>query len=116
VLKLATVCLHWQQWTETSVWFDEIGISVFHSCAVFDLWQSLSVWCQLLTEVVLVCCRENVGKNITFLVIFGKSGNEIREILVQVNMDNAKKKTEDYKWVTRFSEGKESVTNEERSG
>jgi hypothetical protein len=33
--------LPWQQWTETSVWFDDVGISVFHSCVV-DLWQSLS--------------------------------------------------------------------------
>jgi hypothetical protein len=40
VRKLATVFLPWQQWTKTSVWFDD-GISVFHSCVV-ELWQSLS--------------------------------------------------------------------------
>jgi hypothetical protein len=64
----ATVCLPWQQWRETSVWFDDDGISAFHSCVlvvvvvvVVDLWQSLSEWCQLLSECVLVCRRENVG-------------------------------------------------------
>jgi hypothetical protein len=38
VRKLA-VCLPWQQWTETSVWFDDVIISVF--CSYVDLWQSL---------------------------------------------------------------------------
>jgi hypothetical protein len=33
---------------------------------------------------VLVCCREKVGMNIKFLVELGKSGNKIREMLVQV--------------------------------
>jgi len=37
-------------------------------------------------------------------------------ILVQVYGDNAMKKTAVYKWVKRFSEGTESVTDEERSG
>jgi len=37
-------------------------------------------------------------------------------MLVQVYGDNAMKKTAVYKWVKRFSEGKESVTDEERSG
>jgi transposase len=36
--------------------------------------------------------------------------------LVQVYGDNAVKKTAVYKWVKRFSEGRESVTNGERSG
>jgi len=36
--------------------------------------------------------------------------------LVQVYGDNAMKKTAVYKWVKRFSEGRESVTDEERSG
>ena len=35
---------------------------------------------------------------------------------VQVYRDNAMKKTAVYKWVKRFSEGRESVTNKERSG
>jgi hypothetical protein len=50
------------------------------------------------------------------LVKLGKSGNKIREMLVQVYRDNAMKKTAAYKWVTRFSEGRENVTDEERSG
>jgi hypothetical protein len=44
-------------------------------------------------------------------VKLGKSGSEIREILVQVYGDNAV-----YKKVTCFYEGRESVTDEERSG
>jgi len=54
--------------------------------------------------------------NIKFLVKPGKSGNEIREMLMQVYGDNAMKKTAVYNWVKRFSEGRESVTDEERSG
>jgi len=54
--------------------------------------------------------------NIKFLVKLGQSGNEIREMLVQVYRDNAMKKTAVYKWVKHFSEAKESVTDEERSG
>jgi len=42
--------------------------------------------------------------NIKFLVKLGKSG------------DNAMKKTAVYKWVKHFSKGRESVTDEERSG
>ena len=53
--------------------------------------------------------------NIKFLVKLG-SGNKIREMLVQVYGDNVMKKTAVYKWVKRFSEGRESVTDEERSG
>ena len=54
--------------------------------------------------------------NIIFLVKVGKSGNEIREMLVQVYGDNAMKETAVCKWVKRFSEGRESVTDEERPG
>ena len=54
--------------------------------------------------------------NIKFLVKLGKSGNEIREMLVQVYGDNAMKKTAVYKWMKRFSEGREIVTDGERSG
>jgi hypothetical protein len=35
---------------------------------------------------------------------------------MQVYGNNAKKKTAVYKWVTRFSEGRESVTNDKKSG
>ena len=54
--------------------------------------------------------------NIKFLVKLGKGGNEIREMLVQVCGDNVMKKTAVCKWVKRFAEGRESVTDEERSG
>ena len=54
--------------------------------------------------------------NIKFLVKLGKSGNEIREMLVQVYGDNGMKKTAVCKRLKRFSEGIESVTDEERSG
>jgi len=37
-------------------------------------------------------------------------------MLVQVSGDNPMKKTAVYKWVKRFSEGRESVTSEETSG
>jgi hypothetical protein len=64
----------------------------------------------------MVCHHENVGTNIKFLVKLGKSGSKIRAMLMQVYGDNAMKKTAVYKWVTRFSEGRESVTDEERPG
>jgi len=51
--------------------------------------------------------------NIKFVVKVGRSGNEVREMLVQVDRDNAMKKTAVYKWVKRFSEGRKSVTDEE---
>jgi transposase len=54
--------------------------------------------------------------NIKFLVKLGKSGNEIREMLVQVYGDNAMKKTAVYKWVKCFSEVRESDTDKQRSG
>jgi hypothetical protein len=37
VRELATLSLPWQQWTETSVWFYDVGISAFHSCVIVDL-------------------------------------------------------------------------------
>jgi hypothetical protein len=49
VRELATVCLPWQRWTETSVRFDGVGISAFHSCVVVDLWHSVSEWRLLLS-------------------------------------------------------------------
>jgi transposase-like protein len=62
-----------------------------------------------------VCRIENIGTNIKFIVKLGKSVSEIRDMLVQVYGYNAMKETA-HKWVTRFSEGRESVINEERSG
>ena len=37
-------------------------------------------------------------------------------MLVQVYGDNAMKKTAIYRWMKRVSDGRESVTDEERSG
>jgi len=54
--------------------------------------------------------------NIKFLVKLGKSGKEIREMLVQVYGDNAMKKTAGHEWVKSFSDGRENFTDEERSG
>jgi hypothetical protein len=45
-------------WTETSVWFDDVGISAFHSCVVVDVWQSLSEWRLLMSECFGVSSRE----------------------------------------------------------
>jgi len=53
--------------------------------------------------------------NIKFLVKLGNSGNEIREMLVQVYGDNTMKEAAVYQWVKRFSEGRDGVTDEERS-
>jgi hypothetical protein len=80
-------------WTEISLWFDDAGISAFHSCVVVYLMQSLSEWHLLFPECVLVCHGENVRMNIIFLVTLGKSGSEIREMLVQVYGESAMKKT-----------------------
>jgi hypothetical protein len=52
VCKLTTVCLPWLQLTETSIWFDDVRISSFHSYVVVYLWQSLSEWRLLLSECV----------------------------------------------------------------
>jgi hypothetical protein len=51
------MCLLWQQWTETSVWFDDIGITAFHSCVV-DVWQSLSERRLLLSDLIGVPSQE----------------------------------------------------------
>jgi len=54
--------------------------------------------------------------NIKFLVKLGKSGNEIREMLVQIYGNNAMKKTAVLQVGESFSEGRKGVTDEERSG
>ena len=100
------MCLPWQHWTKALVWFDDVDISEFHSCVVVvELWQSVSKW------RVVWCSKARMSEleleqrmNIKFLVKLGKSGNEIREMLVQVYGNNAMKKTAVYKWVKRFSE------------
>jgi hypothetical protein len=54
VRKLGTMCLPWQHWKNTLVWFDNVDISAFHRCVVVDLLQSLSEWHLLLSACVLV--------------------------------------------------------------
>jgi hypothetical protein len=71
------MCLPWQQWTESSVWFDDVGITAFHSCVV-DLWPPLSERRLLLS--VFWCAIAKPSE----LVKLGESGREIREMLVQV--------------------------------
>ena len=116
------MCLPWQHWTKALVWFDDVDISAFQSCVVVDLWQYLSEWHLLLSACVLVCAARmselelEQRTKFKFLVKLGKSGNEIREMLVQVYWDSTMKNTAVYEWMKRFSEGRESVTDEERSG
>jgi hypothetical protein len=61
-------------------------------------------------------CPVTGATNIKFLVKLGKNGSEIRQMLLQVYVDNAMKKTAVYKWVTYFSDGRESITDEKTSG
>ena len=97
------MCLLWQHWAKALVWFDDVGISAFHSCVVVDLWQSLSEWHLLKCLRVFWCAATRMLEleleqrmNIKFLVKLGKSGNEIREMLVQVYRDNAMKGSATY--------------------
>jgi hypothetical protein len=54
--------------------------------------------------------------NNKFLVKLDKSGTKIRKMLVQVYKYNAMRKTAICKWMTYFPEGREGVTDKERSG
>jgi len=117
------VCLPWQHWTKALVWFDDLTYQHFTAVLLLLIYGSLLLsgiyyclhvsWCAVarMSELEL-----EQRMNIKFLVKLGKSGNEIRDMLVQVYRDNAMKKTAVYKWVKRFSEGRETVTDEERSG
>jgi hypothetical protein len=87
------VCLPLQQWTETLVRFDYVGMSAFHSCAVVDLKQSLSEWHIYFFLSVFWCAVARISQ---LLVKLGKSGSKIREMLVQIYGDNAMTKTADY--------------------
>jgi hypothetical protein len=79
----------------------------------------LLIYCGLFLSDVYYCLRvfwyAVVGANIKFLVKLGKSGSELRDMSVQVYGDTAIKRTAVYTWMTRFSEGRESVTDEEKS-
>ena len=115
------MCLLWQHWTKALVWFDDVDISAFHSRVVdygslflSDIYYCLhGFWCVTARMLELELEQRT---NMKFGVKLGKSGNEIREMLVQVYGYNTMKKTAVYKWVKRFSEGRESVTDKERSG
>ena len=88
------MCLPWQHCSKAVVWFEDVHISAFHICVVVvvvvdDLWKSLSEWYLLLSACVW-CAVQRISEleleqrtNIKFLVKLGKSGNEIREMLVQ---------------------------------
>jgi hypothetical protein len=60
VRELATMCFPLQQWTKTSVWFDDVGVSAFHSYVVVELWQSVLEWRLLLFECILFCRRQQL--------------------------------------------------------
>ena len=62
-----------------------------------------------------LCCAHHIDLYMINLIIFSEQ-YEIRKMLVQLYWDNAMKKTAVYKWVKRFSKGRESVTDEERPG
>ena len=94
--------------------FTVVLLLTYDSLVLSDIHHCLHVfWCAAakMSELEL-----EQRTNIKFLVKLGKSGNKIREMLLQVYGDNAMKETAVYKWVKRFSERRESVTDEERSG
>ena len=94
--------------------FTAVLLLIYGSLFLSGIYYCLRVfWCAAVRMSELELQQRT---NIKFLVKLGKSGNEIREMLVQVYGDNAMKKTAVYKWGKRFSEGRESVTDEERSG
>jgi len=83
------VCLPWQHWTKALVWFDDVDISAFHGCVVViygilfpsGIYYCLhAFWCATARMSELELEQQT---NIKFLVKLGKSGNEIRETLVQ---------------------------------
>ena len=92
--------------------FTAVLLLTYGSLFRSDIYYCLRVfWCAATRKSELELEHQS---NITFLVILGNIGNEIREILVQVYGNNAMKKTAVYKWVKCFSEGREIVTNGER--
>jgi len=88
VREIATVCLAWKNWTKALVWFDDVDISAFHSCVVV-IYSSLFLGGIYYCVRVFWCAAARMSEleleqrtNITFFVKLGKSGNEIREMLV----------------------------------
>ena len=99
--------------TLTYLRFKAVLLLIYGSLFLSGIYYCLRVfWCAAARISELELEQQT---NIKFLVNLGKSGNEIREMLVQVYGDNVMKKTAVYKLVKRFSEGRESVTDEERS-
>jgi hypothetical protein len=117
------VCLPWQQWTEMFAChgssgqksqYDLMTLAYQHFTAVL-----LLIYGSLFLSGIYYCLNAfwcAVTRTSKFLVKLVKSGSEIREMLAQVYRNNAMKKTAIYKWVTHFSKGRASVTDEERSG
>jgi len=102
------------------VWFDDDVISVFTDALLLiygifflcGIYYCLRVfWCTAarMSELEL--------EQLTLNVLLNLERVETKsEMLVQVYGDNVMKKTTVYKWAKHFSEGRESVTDEERSG
>ena len=84
------MCFPWHHWTKALVRFYDVDVSASHSCVFVDLWHSLYEW-HLLISACVLCDAARMSEleleqraNIKFLVIIGKIGKEIREMLVQV--------------------------------
>jgi hypothetical protein len=92
------MCLPWKHWTKGLVWFDDVDISALHSRVVVDLWQwhLLPSACVLYAAARMSELELDQRTSIKFLVKLGKSGNEFREMLLQVHGDNAMNKTAVY--------------------
>jgi len=89
--------------------FTAVLLLIYGSLFLSGIYYCLRVfWCAAARMLELELEQRT---NIKFLVKLGKSGKEISEMLVQVYWDNVMKKTAVYKWVKRFSEGRESVTD-----
>ena len=102
-------------------WSWHISISQLCCCCCWSM--AVSFWVASFT--VCVCfgvplreCRSlNLSSKRTLNFLLNLERVETKsERCLQVYGDNAMKKTAVYKWVKRFSEGRESVTDEERSG
>ena len=110
VLAMATLdkslSIVWWRWHSAS---QLLLMLIYGSLFLSSICYCLSVfWCATASMLQL---ELEQWTNIKFLVKLGKSGNETREMLVQVYGENALKKTSVYKWVKRLSEGRKSVTD-----
>jgi len=91
--------------------FTAVLLLIYSSLFLSGIYYCLHVfWCATVRMLELELEQRT---NIKFVVKVGRSGNEVRQMLVQFDRDNAMKKTAVYKWVKRFSEGRKSVTDEE---